>query len=244
MKDIVKVSLLLSISLVFFILFFQPYDYNQLSFRLSFEIISLVFLCTFFFSVAYLLTLRTRFGKKVWQMIALYFFYIFFLSQILYFYTIFKDLNGFSLKGVGVYYITSLFLSIIPFLVLLIFRKRFINQLKNESGQLKLKDRILKNDRILLFKAEDNYVRIKYLDGNDELKSKMERTTMKEILKAAGNESFLRVHRSYAINLDHFSHCSGNRKGYFVYLNRLEQKIPVSRNNKNNFLKKISSIHH
>jgi len=241
-RSLVKIAFLLSASLVTFILLFQPYEYNRLSFGLSVELISLVFICTFLVSVTFLLTLRTKLFANVRSMLLIWLFYTFVISQAIYSYTIIKGFNDFTWNGMGVYFITSFLLSMVPLLVLYIFRKSPIIQPSDE--QLKLNYQTFQKNKVLLFKAEDNYVRVTYLDEQNEPTHTLVRNTMKEVMRRAGNQFFLRVHRSYAINLNHLAHHSGNSKGYFAHLKHLEQKIPVSRSNGKKFRKRISSIRH
>jgi len=82
--------------------------------------------------------------------------------------------------------------------------------------------------KLLLMKAEDNYVQIFYLSGNTICKE-LVRTSLKKLEVALPAGSFVRAHRSYLVNLTKVVLFKKNAKGYYLELEGLTDiTIPVS----------------
>ncbi len=95
-------------------------------------------------------------------------------------------------------------------------------KLKNEDLQLNVKN-------LLFAKAEGNYVEL-YLK-EEKVNKVLKRITIKElesILKPY--PAIIKTHRSYLVNLEHIKNVSGNAQGYKLKLDKIPDKIPVSRN--------------
>lgn len=82
--------------------------------------------------------------------------------------------------------------------------------------------------RLLLMKAEDNYVQIFYLSGNTICKE-LVRTSLKKLEATLPGNSFVRAHRSYLVNLTKVVLFKKNAKGHYLELDGLhEMAVPVS----------------
>ncbi|MEO9872657.1 LytR/AlgR family response regulator transcription factor [Ekhidna sp.] len=87
-----------------------------------------------------------------------------------------------------------------------------------------------KSSTIIYLKSEDNYVNIFYqTDEGEDFKNELIRNTMKQI-EPQLPIPFLRVHRSYIVNLNHIYKIEGNSQGMLLRITNSETTIPVSRN--------------
>ena len=92
---------------------------------------------------------------------------------------------------------------------------------ENGNGTILLAD-------ITHVKVEDHYCRINYSAGNG-LKSKMIRLPLKELLLKLPREHFLKIHRSYVVNIGHISRLTKTGRDHKVLLQRFDVELPVSR---------------
>ena len=84
-------------------------------------------------------------------------------------------------------------------------------------------------DSIVYIKSEDNYISVFHRKGTtDGIQHQLIRTTLKNLTPQL-SLPFLRVHRSYLINLNHVHKVVGNAQGMALSINTLSEKIPVSR---------------
>lgn len=100
--------------------------------------------------------------------------------------------------------------------------------LKNSKGK-KVFGSIAKN--IILFEANDNYVKIYHLNSSQSLNKSLVRTSLKKIsdITDALNQNFYRVHKSYIINLNSVSAIEGSSQSKKIKLEHLDFDVPVSR---------------
>jgi DNA-binding LytR/AlgR family response regulator len=83
-------------------------------------------------------------------------------------------------------------------------------------------------NRLLLLKAEDNYVQLYYLSGN-HLCKELVRTSLKKLEERLPNEYFVKAHRSYLVNIGKVVLFRKNQKGYHLQLEGLDDlSVPVS----------------
>ncbi|MBO9732767.1 MAG: LytTR family transcriptional regulator [Chitinophaga sp.] len=83
-------------------------------------------------------------------------------------------------------------------------------------------------NKLLLMKAEDNYVQVFYLSGNTIAKELI-RTSMKKMEACLPAGTFVRAHRSYMINLTKVVLFKKNAKGYYLQLEGIDDiTVPVS----------------
>jgi len=82
---------------------------------------------------------------------------------------------------------------------------------------------------IIYIKSDDNYVDVFYQqDKTATIEHQLIRTTLKNIEHTL-SYPFLRVHRSYLINLNHAYKISGNSQGMQLFIKSSSTPIPVSR---------------
>lgn len=100
-------------------------------------------------------------------------------------------------------------------------------QLVAENG----KDMFLaKLEDVLVFHSSGNYIEIFWLD-NQIKKMKLFRQTFSFVEEYMLDKSeFKKCHRCWMVNIEKIDTLSGNSKGYFVEINKLGFKIPISRN--------------
>ncbi|MBC7862633.1 MAG: response regulator [Bacteroidia bacterium] len=84
---------------------------------------------------------------------------------------------------------------------------------------------------VCYLKSDDKYIEIITLAGNYSV-----RTTMESMLASLKDHNFLRVHRSYSINMRHLKEVNGE------YLTVFDAKIPVGRVFRDDLLKIISTF--
>lgn len=89
---------------------------------------------------------------------------------------------------------------------------------------------VVKKDDITFLKAESNYSNISLIDGTKLLVSK----TLNDLDEQINSEKFIRVHRSYTVNIQHIRRLDTS-EGLVIILNNNE-KIPVSRRKKDEVL--------
>ena len=91
-----------------------------------------------------------------------------------------------------------------------------------------------KVEHIVLLEAEGNYTRLLFTDNSKILVCKTLRNTEQML---AGHPQFIRIHRSYTINLNHLEKYIRGKGGYVVMENG--QSVSVSNSRKPHFLKAL-----
>jgi len=89
---------------------------------------------------------------------------------------------------------------------------------------------VVKKENISFLKAESNYCFVCLIDGTRLLVSK----TLNDLDEQINSEKFIRVHRSFTVNVDHIRKLDTS-EGLVIILNNNE-KIPVSRRKKDDVL--------
>lgn len=93
---------------------------------------------------------------------------------------------------------------------------------ESKSAVLQLKSKaVIKVDEVLYIQSEGHYVNI-YLQ--DQENPEVERTSLSTLLNELGEDSFQRIHRSYAVNMRHLKAAYSNR-----VLLKSGQELPVTR---------------
>jgi LytTr DNA-binding domain len=114
-------------------------------------------------------------------------------------------------------------------------------QIKDNNERIELSINL---NRFYYFKASDNYIEIFYKNaqntfdaGNlDSLGRGSSRTVFRNTLKDIEHQfsdvpQLLRCHKAFIVNTEKVTEISGNAKGYFLTLDNIDEKIPVSRSN-------------
>ena len=98
-------------------------------------------------------------------------------------------------------------------------------------------------DDILVFHSSGNYIEIFWMDNQIRRKKLFRQTFAFVEQYMKDNPDFKKCHRCWMVNLKRIEALSGNSKGYFVEMNKLGFKIPVSRNYISAFRKRLSQVH-
>lgn len=97
-------------------------------------------------------------------------------------------------------------------------------KLFNENGELEFQ---IPSNQILFIKSDGNYLEL-YLTEADSIKKHLLRNRIKAIEKNL-DDTFIRCHRSYIVNLNKIRKVDGNARGYELTLDTFKERVPVSR---------------
>jgi hypothetical protein len=88
---------------------------------------------------------------------------------------------------------------------------------------------------ILVFHSSGNYIEIFWLD-NQLLRKKLFRQSFAVVEQIMNDKpDFVKCHRCWMVNISKVNSLTGNSKGYYIAVNKIGFKIPVSRNNISSF---------
>jgi hypothetical protein len=111
------------------------------------------------------------------------------------------------------------------------------------SSQLKKEDLSFYPGEFLYAESDGNYV-IFYLNKNNFVKKEIIRNSINSIEQQLSYiPYFFRTHRAFIVNLKKVRSKQGNTLGYIIKLAGVDVKIPVSRNNTNNFNRLFAGYH-
>jgi two-component system sensor histidine kinase/response regulator len=100
---------------------------------------------------------------------------------------------------------------------------------------------VVNSDDLLYINALENYLEIIWLEEGKRQKSII-RNTMKNIEQMLNeNNSLVRSHRSYIVNLMHVNQVIGKSQNYKIELRNSNDEIPISRNYSKDILAKINA---
>ena len=176
-------------------------------------------------------------------------------------------MGPFTWKFIGIFELYTLAIGIFPITVSILLSEmrlsaRYRNASRDLNAQLhpsensgsadvqevvlpsdnKNEDLILDPANILFLEAADNYVQVVFLE-HGILQKRLLRATMKTLNdRLAGNNAFLRVHKSYLVNCSRIGRVSGNAQGYKLHFKELADTVPVSRK-QNEALRSALSAH-
>jgi len=85
-------------------------------------------------------------------------------------------------------------------------------QVLDERGEMRLS---IKRENLLYIAAEDNYVCVSYLAGNN-VKNIMVRNTLKRVAEQLDSDKIMRCHRSYLVNIDHIKVLRREKDGFYI----------------------------
>jgi DNA-binding LytR/AlgR family response regulator len=256
-----ELGLLLSISfgVFLFVLFFQPFPFNNFDFNNTLLFVGGMGCIVFFIMVIGRLTIPGIFQRTNPDSNALvlpsYFigFIILILSSVAF---------VFYLRYVGMVRITffitvkAVLICLVPPLILGL--SDLINDLKQQNEMLTVEKKImqkqvdkyqedilnksidfpsenssdklsLKISEVALIKSADNYVEIVYKDG-ESYKKRLIRNTMKNIeFQIKQYNNFLRCHRICIVNLHYIERLNRNNHNHWLTIKGFDEPVPVSR---------------
>jgi len=104
-------------------------------------------------------------------------------------------------------------------------KKRMIVTFPDEQGDTQLE---VPADQVYYIGAAMNYVEIHYRT-EDQMRREIIRNTLKKVEGSLASPPFMRVHRSYVVNVEQVREVTGNAQGYHLHLDGIAEPIPVSR---------------
>jgi len=96
-------------------------------------------------------------------------------------------------------------------------------------------------DELLFIQAYDNYAKIVW-NGDNQLKNKLIRSSLKNLEKQISVSFIIRCHRSFIVNLAKVMKIKGNARGYKFQLKNSPELIPVSKDRHKEVFRKIESL--
>ncbi len=270
--DNLIISLLAGTFIFFFLLLFEPFDslinysgYMSLGYGL------ITFAVSFFIAAILPQFFTNYFNDTNWTVlkeIGHLSFIVFTIGMVNFFYA---ASNQTSLEKSEVYSFNNFILSIsitfligvLPIITVVLYNqtrllKKYkaesekINKLK-QSNSLLTQDIILKGEgkneelkftdhSILFIKSESNYCEI-YLKECNNCRKELLRSSLNSIEDSLKELSFfVRVHRSYIVNLNSINKVSGTAQGYKIYFENVEHSVPVSRKQSAHFKSLVSLL--
>ena len=95
---------------------------------------------------------------------------------------------------------------------------------------------------IIYVESMSNYADIYYMEA-DEVRHKMMRITLKQIMESIGGEPFMvQCHRAFIVNLNFVVSMSNRNSAYQLQIFGTDKPIPVSRNNTAEVKEKLSAL--
>ena len=97
-------------------------------------------------------------------------------------------------------------------------------------------------NNIIYVESMANYADVYYLE-NEEVRHKMMRITLKQIMESIGGEPFMvQCHRAFIVNLNFVVSMSNRNSAYQLQIFGTDKPIPVSRNNTAEVKEKLSAL--
>ncbi|EAY24748.1 LytTR family transcriptional regulator DNA-binding domain-containing protein [Microscilla marina] len=95
--------------------------------------------------------------------------------------------------------------------------------------------------QILYAEAEDNYCHLVYFGAKGTVKQKLLRLPLKDLETQLDQDTFIRTHRSFIVNLHHEWQLAGKSKHYYFKLPMLKKTVPLARSKEKKVLEKFKS---
>ena len=91
---------------------------------------------------------------------------------------------------------------------------------------------------IILVSAEENYCQVVVLN-DPSVSSTLVRSTFQSVEQTLQGERFIRVHRSYLINVDHVERVHREGRRFLVKMQNWENEVPVAKSRLDDVLKRL-----
>lgn len=246
---LLKINLIISVFVVFFLFVFRPFGISQLEsntflFCAGFGLMTFLAALIFDILVGKVLKLKGEldqwtFGK--WILYNLGAMLVISLANFLFARILIIGFIDWSLLPQMIY--GTFMIGIIPIAVLggvsiLVQERKYqniakdINRTKKTTNSKGDENRTLFEiplNRIKYVEALQNYVHIGHLDEDGQFKKITERATIKNVEEATSGSSIVKAHRSFLVNKKAIVHISGNAQGLLLQLSDCNKSIPVSR---------------
>jgi len=249
---------LIGINIVIYVIFIflEPFNFKVIGYNKY--LISLVFVFSYFISILVTINYFLPKIKALLKL-RHYYLYHYFIGYLMLIIIVAVThqlvqniLNGYVWSNFGLFYqtvINAFFIGLIPTTILSLVKYSLLleKQLKTPSSHLtkalkqyplsgilalevSKKNAIIRFEKanILYIKSEDNYINIHNLDESNQIHTELIRMSLKNIHDKL-DFPFLKVHRSYIVNLNQIKKVTGNSQGMQIILNGIKEPIPVSR---------------
>ena len=232
---------LLWINIVVYLIFvfLEPFNFNIIGYNKY--IVSFIFVLSYYVSLFISVKFIIPYFRNIIKIKKLYFFhyvlgYLFLILVVAITHQLTQNaLNGDALFNLNQFFKTifnAFFIGFIPTIIIALIKyisliekqikhsnKGMNNSLKKypQTGILTIESSNKKNvyrfnkASILYMRSEDNYVSIKFLNDKEVLEKELIRIPLKKI-EAFIEFPFLKVHRSYVVNLNQITKISGNER--------------------------------
>lgn len=250
-----KIIFFISVGVIVFLFFFQPFDISLLAEKEKYYLIIGFGFITFLSLSLNLLFIPSIFPKNfssaVWKIKKEIFYNLWILSTILLGYSFYCNFLG-ILKFDFDMVIKLIVTAIIPISVLIIINHnkmlrlhlKLADELSKKLKENKLiqekiihftsdyqKDSLaIKVSLVLFIRSANNYIEVFWKEA-DIIKNQMVRCSMvnaEELLKEY--KFIFKCHRSFMVNISYIERIEGNSQGYKLYFENVSFSIPVSKN--------------
>lgn len=247
---LLKINLIISVFVVFFLFIFRPFGISQLesnTFLICTGFGLMTFLAALIFDLLIGKVLKLKgeleqwtFGK--WMLYNLGVMLVISLANFLFARILIIGFIDWSLLPQMIY--GTFMIGIIPIAVLggvsILVQERKYQNIAKDINQTKEADPNSKVDenrtlfeiplnRIKYIEALQNYVQIGHLDESGQFKKITERATIKNVEESTSGGSIVKAHRSFLVSKQAIVHISGNAQGLLLQLSDCDKNIPVSR---------------
>ncbi|WP_347216166.1 LytTR family DNA-binding domain-containing protein [Chryseobacterium sp.] len=100
---------------------------------------------------------------------------------------------------------------------------------------------LISTESLLYIQSMENYCSLYFLENN-EVKKKLLRISLSNILQQTETDVIKKCHRSYIVNLEKVKNIKGNAQGYKLILPEIDFMIPVSRNFISTIIPKLQQL--
>lgn len=258
LKRNAKVIFFISISILVFLLLFQPLEISELARKDKIYLVIGLGVITFLSLSINLLVLPSLwpqiFLRKEWVIWKEILWNLWLLFTIAFgYFLMYKTLGIIEFNFNMI--IKMLLIAVIPLTALIVFNhNRLLSQHLKTANELNAqlqsikqsenklvhfdsdyqKDKLSVKARLLiLIRSADNYIEV-FWKSDDKVRSRLIRSTLKKAEKLIEEYNyFFKCHRSYIVNINYIDRVEGNSQGYNLYFDQLNFDVPVSKSSVN-----------
>lgn len=258
-RQIIIVSILLSVFIYFFLLIFKPFDISNVETNIAAYLLGFFFITLLVSFLSFFLLPKIfpkLFDSDRWTILKntiLILFIMTIIGILNWAYHTSFDRSYVEYISLFDFLIITILVGITPSFILTLLIERYLSHshsqtAKNiesnikswhaDSPNFKIHIQSQNNsesffmsiEELLCVKAVGNYVMVHYLDESNTVCKKLIRNSLNNIAKnLVGFDHLKRCHRSYIVNFNHISGVNGNARNYSLDLFSLEFSVPISR---------------
>lgn len=267
LKKNAKVIFFISISILVFLLLFQPLEISELAKKDKIYLVIGLGVITFLSLSINLLVLPSLlpevFLRKKWVIWKEILWDLWLLFTIAFGYFLMYETLGIIEINFEMI-IKMLLIAIIPLTALIVFNhNRLLSQHLKTANELNAqlqnskqseeklihfdteyqKDKLsIKARLLILIRSADNYIEVFWKSG-DKIKSQLLRSTLKKAEELTSEYNyFFKCHRSYIVNINYIDRVEGNSQGYKLYFDQLNLDVPVSKSSVNALKERVKFL--